>query len=86
MWSVIRLRETRGGSADPAEGADQREDLSRALGHLSPEDRAAVFLHSYEDMSSAAVGETLGISASAVRSRLHRAPGKVRVDLAEEEL
>jgi RNA polymerase sigma-70 factor (ECF subfamily) len=45
-WSVIRLRETSSGLESPADAADSREDLSRALGRLSAEDRAAVFLAS----------------------------------------
>lgn len=85
-WSVIRLKEARRRSPDPADSADQREDLSRALGRLSPEDRAAVFLRFYEDMSGAEVAESLGITATAARSRIHRALHRLRVELAGEEL
>jgi RNA polymerase sigma-70 factor (ECF subfamily) len=85
-WTVIPLNETRRGSPDPADGADRRHDLSRALGRLSPEDRAAVFLRFFEDMSSAEVAASLGITATAARSRIHRALRRLRVDLAEEEL
>jgi len=85
-WSVIRVDDTRRGSPDPADSADQREDLLRALARLSPEDRAAVFLRFYEDMSSAEVAASLGITATAARSRVHRALRRLRVDLAEEEL
>jgi RNA polymerase sigma factor (sigma-70 family) len=85
-WSVIRLPEPRSGFSSPADAVDQREDLSRALGRLSPEERAAVFLRFYEDMTSHEVGEALGITATAARSRIHRALRRLRVDLAEEEL
>jgi RNA polymerase sigma-70 factor (ECF subfamily) len=85
-WSVVRLRETRSGLPSPADALDRREDLSRALGRLSPEERAAVFLRFYEDMSSREVGEALGITATAARSRIHRALQRLRIDLAEEEL
>jgi RNA polymerase sigma-70 factor (ECF subfamily) len=85
-WSVIRLPETRSGFSSPAEAVDRREDLSRALGRLSPEEDAAVFLRFYEDMKSHEVGEALGITAPAARSRIHRALRRLRVDLAEEEL
>jgi len=85
-WSVIRVNDTRRGSPDPTDSADQREDLLRALARLSPEDRAAVFLRFYEDMSSAEVAASLGITATAARSRVHRALRRLRVDLAEEEL
>jgi RNA polymerase sigma factor (sigma-70 family) len=85
-WSVIRLPETRSASPSPADSADQREDLARALARLSPEERAAVFLRFYEDMNSREVGEALGITATAARSRIHRALQRLRVELAEEEL
>jgi len=85
-WSVIRLPESRLGLPSPAEAVDRREDLSKALGRLSPDERAAVFLRFYEDMTSREVGEALGITATAARSRIHRALQRLRVDLAEEEL
>jgi RNA polymerase sigma factor (sigma-70 family) len=85
-WSVIRLPEIMMRLPSPADAADRREDLSRALGRLSPEERAAVFLRFYEDMNSHEVGEALGITATAARSRIHRALQRLRVDLAEEEL
>jgi RNA polymerase sigma-70 factor (ECF subfamily) len=85
-WSVIRLSDPRFGLPSPADAADQREDLSKALGRLSPDERAAVFLRFYEDMSSRQVGEALGITATAARSRIHRALRRLRVDLGEEEL
>jgi RNA polymerase sigma-70 factor, ECF subfamily len=85
-WSVIRTPETQSGLPSPADAADRREDLSRALGRLNPEERAAVFLRFYEDMNSSEVGEALGITATAARSRIHRALQRLRVDLAEEEL
>jgi RNA polymerase sigma factor (sigma-70 family) len=85
-WTVIRMPETRSGLPSPADAADRREDLSRALGRLSPEERAAIFLRFYEDMSSREVGVALGITATAARSRIHRALRRLRVDLAEEEL
>jgi len=37
-------------------------------------------------MNSSEVGEALGITAAAARSRIHRALQRLRVDLAEEEL
>jgi RNA polymerase sigma factor (sigma-70 family) len=84
-WSVVRLPETRFGLPSPAETADRHEDLSRAIRRLSPDERAAVFLRFYEDMNSSEVGDVLGITATAARSRIHRALKRLRVDLAEEE-
>lgn len=85
-WSVVRLPEARSGAPSPTDAVDRHEDLSKALGRLSPEERAAVFLRFYEDMNSREVGEALGITATAARSRIHRALQRMRVDLAEEEL
>ena len=85
-WSVIRMPGLHSQMQSPADVAVQREDLQQALGRLSPEDRAAVFLRFYEDMTSREVGDALGISDTAARSRIHRALRRLRVDLAEEEL
>lgn len=85
-WSVIRLPEPHWRLPSPAEEVDRREDLSSALGRLSPEERAAVLLRFYEDMNSREVGLALGITATAARSRIRRALQRLRVDLAEEEL
>jgi len=85
-WSVVRLPEAKSGAPSPTDAVDRHQDLSKALGRLSPEERAAVFLRFYEDMNSREVGEALGITATAARSRIHRALQRMRVDLAEEEL
>lgn len=85
-WSVIRLAETRPGLPSPEDTAERHEDLSRALRRLSPDERAAVFLRFFEDMNSREVGLALGITATAARSRIHRALQQLRIDLAEEEL
>jgi RNA polymerase sigma-70 factor (ECF subfamily) len=85
-WSVIRLPEAGLGALSPADAVDEKADLSRALGRLNPEERAAVFLRFYEDMNSREVGEALGITATAARSRIHRALQRLRVELTEEDL
>jgi RNA polymerase sigma-70 factor, ECF subfamily len=85
-WSVIRMPETRSGWPSPADAVDQREDLSKALSRLNPDERAAIFLRFYEDMTSSEVGAALGITATAARSRIHRALQRLHVDLAEEEV
>ena len=85
LWSLIRVPDTRSGFANPVDDVDQRQDLARALARLSLEERAAVFLHFYEGLTSREVGEALGITATAARSRIHRALRRLRLDLAEEE-
>lgn len=85
-WSAIPLPEARLGLRSPADTVDQREDLTKALSRLSPEERAAVFLRFYEDLNSREVAEALGITATAARTRIHRALRRLRVDLREEGL
>ena len=85
-WSVVRLPELFRSAPSPTEAVDRREDLASALARLTPDERAAVQLRFYEDMTSREVGAALGITATAARSRIHRALRRLRVDLAEEDL
>ena len=66
--------------ADPGPGpeasladAESRRDVRRLLDHLAPQDRAAIVLRYWYDLPVEEIGETLGLSVSAVKSRLHRA-------------
>jgi RNA polymerase sigma-70 factor (ECF subfamily) len=43
------------------------------LGSLSPTDRAAITLRYWYDYSYEEIAESLGLTVSAVKSRLHRA-------------
>lgn len=81
--TVLELRETVPGSADPA---DQFHlvDLRRALGNLSAQERELVGLRFVLEMSSPEMGEHLGLSPEAVRTRLHRLLGRLREDLTRE--
>ena len=83
-WSVVRLPDALIRATNPADAVAAHEDLSQALARLSPEERAAIHLYFYEDLKSHEVGAALGITASAARSRIHRALLRLRVDLAEE--
>ena len=85
-WSVLRLDVLRIEEPSPADLAGGRTDLIGALRRLSPDERAAVFLRFYEDMSSREVGAALGLSSAGARSRIHRALRRLRVDLSEVEL
>jgi RNA polymerase sigma-70 factor (ECF subfamily) len=63
------------GGADPeAETlqSEQREEIQRALGQLDSVDRAAVVLRYWHECSEAEIAETLHLTVSAVKSRLHR--------------
>ena len=61
-------------------------DLEVALRALPAQQRAAVALHYYEDLSAEEVGELLGCSASTVRTHLLRARARLAVLLADEEV
>lgn len=67
-------------SGDPSPGpeaalieSDRQAKVRRMLDGLGSKDRAAVILFYWYDMSYEEIGETLSLSVSAVKSRLHRA-------------
>ena len=62
--------------------AEQEQELRQSLLHLAHKDRAAIVLHYWHGLSYAEVAETLSLTTSAVKSRLHRA----RRELAEHFL
>jgi RNA polymerase sigma-70 factor (ECF subfamily) len=72
------------GSADPQR---QQHDpaLVDALAQLDPSYRLPVLLHYYADLSVEQVGQSLGLSVPAIKSRLHRARALLRNSLAESE-
>jgi RNA polymerase sigma-70 factor, ECF subfamily len=52
---------------------EQREQIQGLLQHLNSVDRAAVVLRYWHDCSEVEIADTLHITVSAVKSRLHRA-------------
>jgi RNA polymerase sigma-70 factor (ECF subfamily) len=64
------------GDSERAFGA--RDELERAFVRLTPEQRAVVVLHYYEDMPQDAIAGALGISVGTVKSRLHHARRALR--------
>lgn len=58
---------------DPAEQADRRVAVERALAELPPHYRAPLLLHSHYGFSVREVAEALDISQGAVKVRLYRA-------------
>jgi RNA polymerase sigma-70 factor (ECF subfamily) len=61
------------GSTDHAERTADLDLLERALDRLSPAEREVLWLHHYEDLSLAEIGERLEVSAKTVKSRLFTA-------------
>jgi RNA polymerase sigma-70 factor (ECF subfamily) len=67
--------------------ADERQRLVRqALARLAPKDRELLLLKYTEDWSYVDIADHLGLSASAVEARLHRARGRLRSELAAREV
>jgi len=52
---------------------EQREQIQEYLQHINSMDRAAIVLRYWHDCSEAEIAETLHLTVSAVKSRLHRA-------------
>jgi RNA polymerase sigma-70 factor (ECF subfamily) len=72
---------------DPVPGLDPGElhDVFRALGTLSPNQRAAVLLHDSEGFTSVEIGRMLGIAAATARVHVFRARRRLRDLLRTEE-
>ncbi len=69
---------------DALAGPLDRDAIGRALGRLSPEQRAVVVLRFWADLSTDAIAERLGVPAGTVRSRLHYAMGVLRIKLESD--
>jgi RNA polymerase sigma-70 factor, ECF subfamily len=59
-------------------------DLRTALRQLTPEDRALLAMRHVAGFASPEIGESLGISADAVRTRLSRLIARLRSELADD--
>jgi RNA polymerase sigma factor (sigma-70 family) len=59
-------------------------DLADAVGRLDAKDRAIVGLRFIGGFESAEIGRALGMTASAVRVRLHRCLKQLRKDLGDD--
>ena len=68
---------------DPASRAGVL-DLRTALAQLTPEDRALLAMRHVAGFASPEIGESLGISADAVRTRLSRLIARLRSELADD--
>lgn len=60
------------------EAADLKETIWATLDRLSPEQRAAVILHYYADLSNTEIAQTLNCPPGTVRRRLHDARQNLR--------
>ncbi len=69
--------------ADPAVGI-ARLDLVRALGRVSPDDRALLALRYVVGLDAAELGALTGRSASGTRARLSRLTARLRGELGDD--
>jgi RNA polymerase sigma-70 factor, ECF subfamily len=67
-------------AADPAPSPekvasqmDEKQALHRLLKEMGPQDRAVLILRYWHELSEEEIAESLGMTVSAVKSRLHRA-------------
>ena len=72
-------------AVDPHWIGEEYLDLRKALGLLDDEDRIPLLLHYGAGMTSAEIGEALGIAATAVRFRLMRGRSRLRQAISPEE-
>lgn len=62
----------------------ERQDLRSALESLSPENRAVIHLFYYEGFTAEMTGKALGLSVTAVTSRLQRSREAMKKFLSED--
>jgi RNA polymerase sigma-70 factor (sigma-E family) len=65
------------------EGFAERDRLRRALMTLRPEQRAAIVLRFYEDLSEADTAQALGVAVGTVKSMVSRGLERLRSELPE---
>jgi RNA polymerase sigma-70 factor (ECF subfamily) len=66
--------------------SEQRLDLAQALDQLSPEQRAAVVLHYYQDLSVEDTAKALGVPIDTMKSRLKTGLRRLRELTGSEEV
>ena len=67
--------------ADSSAGLADRDEVTRAMGHLDAKDRALLALRFGHDLELPDVAAALGIPLGTAKSRLHRALGRMRKEM-----
>jgi RNA polymerase sigma-70 factor (ECF subfamily) len=75
---ALHLLAVDGAEADPAISIANREQLNRAFARLPVEQRAAIVLQYYRDLTLPQIAEVLHVPIGTVRSRLHYAKRALR--------
>lgn len=78
-WSVIRTSEVLDNQADSTSVDPETADLRQAIYRLPHDQRFAIVLRYYLDLSFEEVAQTLGISTKAAKSRTYRALERLRL-------
>jgi RNA polymerase sigma-70 factor (ECF subfamily) len=82
LYSAPQIADAAPGPESALAKAEQDQELRQSILNLASTDRAAIILHYWHGLSYAEVAETLSLTISAVKSRMHRA----RRELAEHML
>ena len=77
-WRKRTLPLEEGMLAEKSDAPESNDRLDAALEKLKPDQRTAIHLFYYEDMSTEEIARALGIRPTAVRERLHRARRKLK--------
>lgn len=72
-----------GAEPDRSTRAGERVDVLRALGRLTPKQRAVVVLRFFEDRTEADTADALGVSVGTVKSQTHAALARLRTLLPD---
>jgi RNA polymerase sigma-70 factor (ECF subfamily) len=70
-------------AADPFEGGLARDAVGRAIDRLSPDQRIAIVLRYWNDLSVDEIARLTGVPSGTVKWRLHAACRRLRAELAQ---
>lgn len=79
----VQISQSEPNPAESAERSEKAKQVRDALASLPEPEQLAVILHYVDGYSHEEIGGMLGASTSAVKSRVHRAKGKLREELRE---
>ena len=77
----IEILPTDAAVGDASQALGMRDELERAFLRLSPEHRAVVVMHYFQELRHEEIAQWLGISTGTVKSRLHHARAALRAAL-----
>lgn len=72
-------------ASDPFRGLIERDALLNGLDRLSPDERIVIVLRFWADLPLEDIADRLGWPLGSVKSRLHRALGRMRAGLAADD-